>query len=117
MTYKTRSTLTTKGQVTLPAELRRRWGLQAGDCVDFCLEDDGRVVLRKWLRRSVLEGREHLPPLSPGAQATLDLLRSWREADDTTDPEAIRQAEEELAEFKQAMNAPRSATGARLLYP
>ena len=64
MTYKTRSTLTTKGQVTLPAELRRRWGLQAGDCVDFCLEDDGRVVLRKWLRRSVLEGREHLPPLS-----------------------------------------------------
>jgi antitoxin PrlF len=64
MSYKSRSTLTTKGQITLPAELRRRWDLKPGDCIDFCLEDDGRVVLRKWLRRSILEGREHLPPLS-----------------------------------------------------
>jgi AbrB family looped-hinge helix DNA binding protein len=64
MSYKARSTLTSKGQVTLPVELRRRWNLQAGDCVDFCLENDGRVVLRKWLRRSILEGRERLAPLS-----------------------------------------------------
>lgn len=64
MNYKSRSTLTTKGQITLPAELRRRWDLKPGDCIDFCLEDDGRVVLRKWLRRSILEGREQLPPLS-----------------------------------------------------
>ena len=63
MSYKSRSTLTTKGQITLPAELRRRWDLKPGDCVDFCLEDDGRVVLRKWLRRSILEGREQLPQL------------------------------------------------------
>jgi AbrB family looped-hinge helix DNA binding protein len=64
MSYKSRSTLTTKGQITLPVELRRRWDLKPGDCIDFCLEDDGRVVLRKWLRRSILEGREELPPLS-----------------------------------------------------
>ena len=64
MSYKSRSTLTSKGQVTLPVELRRRWDLKPGDCIDFCLEDDGRVVLRKWLRRSILEGREELPPLS-----------------------------------------------------
>ena len=64
MSYKSRSTLTSKGQITLPAELRRRWDLKSGDCVDFCLEDDGRVVLRKWLRRSILEGREQLPGLS-----------------------------------------------------
>jgi hypothetical protein len=61
--------------------------------------------------------REHLPLLSPGAQATRDLLRAWREEDATSDPEAIRQAEEELAEFKRAMNEPRAAAGARLLYP
>jgi AbrB family looped-hinge helix DNA binding protein len=64
MSYKARSTLTSKGQITLPAELRRRWNLQPGDCVDFCLENDGRVVLRKWLRRSILEAREQLAPLS-----------------------------------------------------
>jgi AbrB family looped-hinge helix DNA binding protein len=68
MGYKSRSTLTSKGQITLPVELRRRWDLKPGDCVDFCLEDDGRVVLRKWLRRSILEGREHLPPLSAPAE-------------------------------------------------
>jgi len=64
MSHKSRATLTSKGQITLPVELRRRWQLQPGDCIDFCLEDDGRVVLRKWLRRSILEGREELPPLS-----------------------------------------------------
>ena len=63
MSFKSRSTLTSKGQITLPVELRRRWELKPGDCIDFCLEDDGRVVLRKWLRRSILEGREELPPL------------------------------------------------------
>jgi glycine/D-amino acid oxidase-like deaminating enzyme len=60
---------------------------------------------------------EHLPALSPGAQATRDLLRAWREEDETADPDALRQAEAELTEFKQAMNAPRAAAGARLLYP
>lgn len=64
MSHKSRATLTSKGQITLPVELRRRWQLKPGDCIDFCLEDDGRVVLRKWLRRSILEGREDLLPLS-----------------------------------------------------
>jgi AbrB family looped-hinge helix DNA binding protein len=63
MSFKSRSTLTSKGQITLPVELRRRWDLKPGDCIDFCLEDDGRVVLRKWLRRSILEGRDELTPL------------------------------------------------------
>jgi AbrB family looped-hinge helix DNA binding protein len=72
MSHKSRSTLTSKGQITLPVELRRRWDLKAGDCVDFCLEDDGRVVLRKWLRRSILEGREQLTPLSRSAGASAE---------------------------------------------
>jgi hypothetical protein len=53
----------------------------------------------------------------PSNQATLDLLRAWDEEDATDDPEEIRQAEEELQAFKEAMNAPRAAAGARLLYP
>ena len=36
--------ITRKGQVTLPADIRRRLGLKQGDTVAFRLED-GRVVL------------------------------------------------------------------------
>jgi AbrB family looped-hinge helix DNA binding protein len=63
MRFKVRSTLTSKGQITLPAELRRRWNLKPGDRLDFSLEADGRVVLRKWVRRSILEIGDTLPPL------------------------------------------------------
>lgn len=62
--YKAQSTLTSKGQITLPAGLRRRWGLKPGDRLDFALEPDGRVVLRKWVRRSILDIGEILPPLT-----------------------------------------------------
>ena len=49
--------------------------------------------------------------------ATLELLAAWKDQDATTDPELIRVAEEELAEFKKAMNENRAAVGARLLSP
>jgi len=49
--------------------------------------------------------------------ATLELLAAWKAEDATTDPEKLREADEEIAEFKKAMNENRSATGARLLFP
>ena len=49
--------------------------------------------------------------------ATLELLAAWKAEDATTDPEKLREADAEVAEFKQAMNANRAATGARLLFP
>jgi len=49
--------------------------------------------------------------------ATLELFAKWRAEDATDDPEELRAAEEELAEFKKAMNENRAATGARLLFP
>ncbi len=48
---------------------------------------------------------------------TIALLKSWLEEDATDDPEEIRQAEEELREFKRNMNANRAATGERIPYP
>jgi hypothetical protein len=47
---------------------------------------------------------------------TITLLESWI-AEAPTDPEAIRQAEEALREFKRNMNLPRKEAGARLHYP
>jgi antitoxin PrlF len=39
------STISSKGQVTVPQEIRRRLGLEAGDRVEFVIEAD-RTVLR-----------------------------------------------------------------------
>ena len=42
------STLTTKGQVTIPVELRKRLGLHPGDQVGFVVEDgEVRLVRRE----------------------------------------------------------------------
>jgi hypothetical protein len=60
------------------------------------------------------------PPLSTmGAvdTATLELLAAWKAEDATTDQEKLREADEEVAEFKKAMNENRAATGTRLLFP
>jgi hypothetical protein len=41
--------------------------------------------------------------------ATLELLAAWKVEDSTTDPEKLREADEEIAEFKKAMNENRAA--------
>jgi hypothetical protein len=52
----------------------------------------------------------------PQNEASIALLRSWI-AQAPTDPEAIREAEEDLREFKRNLNIPRKETGARLHFP
>lgn len=39
------STISSKGQVTVPREVRKRLGLKSGDRVEFVLED-GRTIIR-----------------------------------------------------------------------
>lgn len=39
------STLTSKGQITVPKAVRERLGLRAGDVLDFRFEADGRLVV------------------------------------------------------------------------
>jgi AbrB family looped-hinge helix DNA binding protein len=59
--YKRTVTLTSKGQITLPVELRRSWDLKQGDQLDFVLTEDGSVQVRKHIRLSIRDGDERLP--------------------------------------------------------
>lgn len=40
------ATLTSKGQTTIPKEIRDFLGIGSGDKLDFVVESDGRVILR-----------------------------------------------------------------------
>jgi len=42
----TTATLTVKGQVTIPVEVRKRMGLDAGDRIEFVELDDGQYLIK-----------------------------------------------------------------------
>jgi hypothetical protein len=64
-----------------------------------------------------------MPPLPQASSdgsidtATLELLANWRIQDATTDPEQIRAAKQQLADFKKAMNKNRTVAGEPVLFP
>ena len=63
------STLTSKGQITVPKAVRDHLDLTTGDRVDFVINTDGRVEVRP-LGRPVTDlcgflKREGRPPVSP----------------------------------------------------
>ena len=74
-----RSTLTTKGQLTLPAELRRKLHLQAGDQVDFVLRADGRIEMIP-LQQSIDDLKGILPP--PAKPVSLEEMQRAIEGED-----------------------------------
>jgi antitoxin PrlF len=39
------STLTSKGQTTIPKDVRKRLNLQPGDRLEFVIDEDGRVLI------------------------------------------------------------------------
>jgi len=58
--YRRTVTLTSKGQITLPIELRRSWDLKQGDQLDFVLTEDGHVQVRKHVRLSIHDNADRL---------------------------------------------------------
>jgi antitoxin PrlF len=49
----TETTLTSKGQVTVPREIRDRLGLESGDKLRFTMLSDGTVIMRAKTRRLI----------------------------------------------------------------
>ena len=60
MQPKTAATITSKGQITLPEELRRHWGLKPGDQIMFDApgKTEGRIEPRR--KRSIFERLDEL---------------------------------------------------------
>jgi AbrB family looped-hinge helix DNA binding protein len=70
-----RTKVSTKGQVVLPAPLRRRLGIRAGDPLEANIEA-GRIILTPWKRRRrqariLSDPLTGLPVLSAGDGAPL----------------------------------------------
>jgi AbrB family looped-hinge helix DNA binding protein len=57
------STITSKGQVTIPAEVRRHLGVGQGDKVSFVIDDAGAVGLKVASYPTVASLRERGPGL------------------------------------------------------
>lgn len=73
MTYT--NLLTSKGQVTIPKELRERIGLKPGQAARFELLDDRTIIIRRPLSdqqvRELVGEPKHDQPLTPKEKAQL----------------------------------------------
>ncbi|MGI8413387.1 MAG: AbrB/MazE/SpoVT family DNA-binding domain-containing protein [Solirubrobacteraceae bacterium] len=69
-----RSTISEKGQVTVPKALRDRLGIRAGDRLEF-IEEHGQLVVRKATVRDPVEAVYGILSLD---QSTDDTLRALR---------------------------------------
>ncbi|MBB5049982.1 AbrB family looped-hinge helix DNA binding protein [Rhodopseudomonas rhenobacensis] len=70
MSYKASATVTSKGQVTLPASIRERLGVTAGDRLDFDLSASGKLTVTAVKRRSIFENFDELQLPSRGRPGT-----------------------------------------------
>ena len=74
------STITSKGQLTVPQEIRKRLGLQTGDRVEFVMEEN-RTVIRP-VRSEVNPFEKYIGIADPfpggekGIKAWIDEMRS-----------------------------------------
>ena len=60
MSTKTVATLTSKGQITVPAEVRRQWNLKPGDQIAFEVTAPDQGTIKPRHRRSIFDRLEEL---------------------------------------------------------
>jgi antitoxin PrlF len=67
------STLTTKGQITIPKPVRDLLRLETGDLVDFIVEADGRIYVQAGrVDVRALQGMLKVPGRKPVTLAAMD---------------------------------------------
>jgi antitoxin PrlF len=70
MSYKLDATVTSKGQVTVPAQIRERLSVKPGDRLRFHLSDSGRLTVTAIHRRSIFDRLDELKLPSLGRPVT-----------------------------------------------
>jgi antitoxin PrlF len=74
------STISSKGQLTIPQEIRKRLGLETGDRVEFIVEDDRTVIRPARSETNPFEKfigiAEPFPGGEDGIKAWIDDMRS-----------------------------------------
>jgi antitoxin PrlF len=73
------TTLTVKGQVTIPKQIRDAMGLEPGSAVDFAVNREGQVVLHKAASRQGKTGMSPPPDRFDAARGKADV--KWRTQD------------------------------------
>lgn len=75
------ATLTSKGQITIPADIRRSLGVSAKDRISFTPMPDGTVILRAKTRSlQELQGMLQAPP---GIHVSIEDMRLDRHTNNT----------------------------------
>ncbi len=74
----TEATITSKGQLTIPAEVRKAMGLETGHRVVFTRLADGTTVMRA-KTRSILDARGLLAPLRGKRKVPIDRMNIGRD--------------------------------------
>jgi AbrB family looped-hinge helix DNA binding protein len=64
------ATITSKGQITVPAEIREKLGVKAGDRLHFRLTESGKLTVTPIRRRSIFDGLDELKLPSIGRPVT-----------------------------------------------
>ncbi len=62
------ATLTSKGQLTLPKEIRDRLNLDAGAILDFQVQAENTITARRGANRRVDDRHRHQHPAAPVAR-------------------------------------------------
>lgn len=69
------STLTAKGQVTIPKGVRDRLGLTEGDRLEFVFDDQGRLIVQPESENRLGRLRGRLKHLAPSRPFTVEEMR------------------------------------------
>ena len=69
------STMTSKGQVTIPVEMRRRLGLSPSDKVEFEMDDKDEITLRPAQKLTILDLAGSLPSLGRETGDFKDIIK------------------------------------------
>lgn len=69
------SRVTSQGQISIPAEVRRRLGVGPGSMIEWD-DDDGKIVVRRAGRYSSTEVHEEVFPYGPPTRRSAEEIRA-----------------------------------------